>query len=326
VAELNELLAGPTLRWMPLLTLVMLLADHPWRKYMLVGTASELFGRACITATVVGLLFGDVAASSWFWYALSACHAAWIISVYSSADNHDYLWAYWCLALAVALQTGGTAGEGLIARNAELLIGLCFGIAVCAKLLSNRYRDGSFFAWQLVDDPRFLALASTVGGLTAPVRRKHIVARRSVQCGVSTREYAPVPGRLRRLAFVLTWWTIAIEGTIAIAFLAPGNSLSGWSPAVPVDWVRVGALSVFAVTTFTFVAVPAFGQILLLMALATTEDQLLRGCLLVLALGLTLLAFVPGLATRLAFAAQRGQPKRVADAAFRPFVSPNPNA
>jgi hypothetical protein len=298
---LADLLAGPILGWMPQLTLLFLLANQPWRKHMPLGSASELFGRLSVVLAAVGLLIDNAAASPWFWYALTATHMSWVVSSYFMADNHYYLIGYWCLAVSLALHVGGPHGEQLLARNAEVLLGLCFGVAVLAKLASRAYRDGSFFTWELVADQRFLPLATLAGRLTPELRRRHADARMRVLSGASARETAPIPLELRWLALSLTWWTIAIESAIALLFLLP---IQTW-PAL--EWPRVVALSLFALTTFTFVAVPAFGQILLVMLLAATADATLRWYVVLLVLFLGVVSFIPHLAKRLALVAHKAR-------------------
>ncbi|HKY20466.1 MAG TPA: hypothetical protein VJM31_04530 [Vicinamibacterales bacterium] len=277
-----------TLAWAPLLTLLLLLAAQPWRAYMPDGTLAELLGQILIVLVVLALLVDGIAGSPWFWFVLTAALLLWISAAYFIADNHHYLIAYWCLAVGLAL-FGGPEGTRILRQSGALLIGLCFATAVASKLLNARYRDGSFFTWTLLSDPRFVPLATFIGGLKSDVRERHLVAMDRVRSGVSQHEVVVVPRDLRRLAMGLTWWTIGIETLVATVFLSPVN----------LELTRVVLLVVFAVTTFVFVAVPVFGQILLLILLACTDDVTIRVYIAVLALGLAVVSFIPNLAKRL---------------------------
>lgn len=111
------------------------------------------------------------------------------------------------------------------------------------------------------------------------------------------REAAPIPPELRWIAVALTWWTVAIETAIALLFLSPVEGLEAW------EWSRALSLVVFAVTTF--VAVPSFGEILLVMLLAATGSVALRWYVALLALGLIMMTFLPHFANWLAHFALR---------------------
>jgi hypothetical protein len=292
----TDLLGRSALEWIPALTLLLLLAGQPWRAHMPSGSVAQLLGLISVVLSMTGLLFTGVGASPWFWYVLTACHLSWVGSAYCVADNHHYLFGYWCLAVGLSLRTGGAEGALLLGRSASLLIGLCFACAVAAKLLSRAYRDGSFFTWELVSDPRFLPLATFAGKLTPDLRQRHLDARFRVRRGLSRRASAPIPSELRGLAVGLTWWTVGIETVIALLFLWPAEGLDG---------VRVLSLVVFALTTFVFVSVPSFGQVLLLMLLTTTGDPALRTYILALALWLAVMSFIPLVAQRLTLVAQK---------------------
>ena len=66
--------------------------------------------------------------------------------------------------------------------------------------------------------------------------------------------------RLALLADVLTWWTLAIEGAVALAFLCPGPSWLGRH--------RDHLLITFTVTTYLAAPVLGFGWLLLVLGLA----------------------------------------------------------
>lgn len=289
MAELTRLVSESPLSWIPSLTLLLLLTSQPWKQYMPIGTLAHFLGVTGCAMAAVGLLMPQLNQSSTFWFGLACVHFGWLLAAYLVADNHHYLEGYWCIAIAIALQAGGVTGEVGLRRGATWLIGLTFALAVAAKLLSREYRQGSFFAATLLSDIRFIPLAVHCGGLRREDRARHALALARVRGGVSDREQVTVSKRMRGLALLLTWWTIAIEGAVAIAFL---------DPLVGSDTVRIVCLVMFAITTFVCVPVPAFGQILLVMLLVSIQSPHQRAYVLLLTLAVPVISFAPHFARR----------------------------
>jgi len=99
------------------------------------------------------------------WYALAALVSARIVADWPLPDNHVYLLAYWCLALALAL--GAEDGQAVINRSSRLLVGFAFLMAIVWKVaLSPDYLDGRFFHVTLLTDERFEDVTLLFGGLT----------------------------------------------------------------------------------------------------------------------------------------------------------------
>jgi hypothetical protein len=294
-AALQELVNGPPIVWMPTVTLVFLLLWHAWDVYAPVGSMADLAGKCTTVLAVMGLLVPPLAASPWLWLAIALAHFAWILAAYHTADNHQYLIGYWCATLAIAL-VEGDRGSAVLATNGTLLIGLCFACAVGAKLVSRSYCDGSLFALLLLCDPRFMAIAELFGGVSVHDRQRHRAAAARVRSGASPRDVAPVSTRLRRVAIALTWWTVGIEAFVAVLFLMP---------VAGIENARLVTLSVFVVTTYLFVSVPGFGQILLLMAMPLAAGAEARSVMLLAAIALTPASFLPQVIMRLALGRQK---------------------
>lgn len=287
--ELRHLVHAPLLTWIPQVTLLFLLGYQPWRNVRNDGTLADLAGVICNLLIVTGLFVSPLATEPLFWLALTATYVTWIGLAYFVADNHHYLIGYWCVSMAIALTADGARGEALLARDAGLLTGLCFLFAAASKLSSRRYRDGSFFTQTLISDPRFLLIATYVAGVTDEERRHHAQAWNRVTSAVSAREEAFVPVRLRKTALALTWWTVGTEAIVALMFLIPIEAVVKF---------RVATLIVFVVTTFTFVRVPAFGQILLIMLLVIAGSEPIRVPLILFAASLTVISYLPSLTNR----------------------------
>src|ERR1700754_5072931 len=100
------------------------------------------------------------------WYALAVLVAARIVADWPLPDNHIYLLAYWCLAVALAL--GACGGARTLLGSSRLLIGLAFLLAVVWKAaLSPDYTDGRFFRVTLLTDERFADAGLLFRGLSA---------------------------------------------------------------------------------------------------------------------------------------------------------------
>lgn len=198
------------------------------------------------------------------WLALGFLVLAGAMTGWASADNHRYLIGYWLLGVGVAHQHRSPAPY--LDTSARLMIGACFAFATLHKLASHEFMSGSFFHFSLLQDPR-LETMSRIFGLTAEAVRLNETAR-SVLATPSSEltaiTLADAPG-LARAALVMTYWTIAIEGLLALAFLSR-------RPAVLFrnrDMLLLG----FIVTTYALAPVIGFGWLLLVMGLAQVEPR-----------------------------------------------------
>lgn len=306
--ELLGFLSGPPLAWAPLLTALFLIASRPWRQHESSGSLASLFGKVYLAVLLGGLLLNDIVSNHWFWLTIAGMHFLWIFSAYTVADNHRYLEGYWCLAIAIALWTGGSEGSLDLALNARMLIGLCFLFAVLWKFSSTSFRNGSFFVERLLFENRFLPMALWVGGLRPKVQIQHLEARRKLSLGISNLEKATVTRRLRRTSQILTWWTLGIESLLAALFLIPFPHPDLW---------RVLALGLFVLTAYFWVPVPTFGQILLLMASVTLEDFRLRIITLGLMLGVGPLTEIAHYLERIAKRIMKRQLRNCSQPQFR---------
>ncbi len=280
---LSELLNAPTLTFAPIATAALLLAFPPFAQYSETGTLAELLARVYRLALVIAVTVEPVLAHPVFWLLVTCVHFLWIASAYAIADNHHYLEGYWCCALVVALYVGGDAGNAILTRNAMLLVALPFLFSVIWKLASATFRNGSFFVYQLLVDPRFGALSHLLARATAERMMAFARARRSVIFGASDRESIEIPAAFRRVALFMTWWTVAIESAIAVAFLAPVEHLHWW---------QLGPMIVFAITTYVFVPITTFSNILLLMLAVSTNDPGLRALILSILCIMTIAMFL----------------------------------
>jgi hypothetical protein len=197
------------------------------------------------------------------WLALTALTGARVILDWELADNHAYLLAYWCLAIALAL--GGSDAQRDLATSGRLLVGLVFLFAVLWKgVLAPDFADGRFFGVNLILDPRFEPLARRVGGVDpAQLDALRAFLRTHADLAAPGSLAGPeIPQRLMQLACALTFWTLAIESALAAAFLWPRLAR-----------LRDPLLLIFCATTYPVIGIEDFGWLLLAMGVAQAEPQ-----------------------------------------------------
>jgi hypothetical protein len=222
----------------------------------------------------VGLLVPGQMRRPWLWFALAGLSGLRVLLDWQLADNHAYLLAYWCLAVALALLL---RDRNLLAVNGRLLIGLVFAFATLWKLLSPDFLDGTFLRVTMVVDDRFEGFARLAGGLE-PAQRDVLQDRLLRHQDIvlpATPEMPVPPMRFLRLATFSTWGVLLLEAALALAFLWP----LGRGPSR----TRDGLLMIFCATTYAVATVEGFGWLLVSMGIAQTTSGRHRTRLLYLA-------------------------------------------
>lgn len=203
-----------------------------------------------------GVLFGPLT-----WLLLAVLTGLRIFDEWPLADNHAYLLAYWCVAVALAARV--PEGQMILARSGRWLCGFAFAFAVLWKAgLSPDYLDGRFFRITLIQDPRFENVAMLLGGLSPEELQENREYLEPLPEGAELLDPRVLvePPAFRRLAGVLTWGGLGLETLVAGSFLLP---------VAPV--VRHGALLLFCVAAYAFAPVAGFGCLLLVLGLAQTK-------------------------------------------------------
>ncbi len=263
------------LRDLPLLTIVLLLTSAPEQWYL----------RAPLIALfALGVVFQSWLVRPQFWYVVATLLGATVYLTWESSDNHKYLFVYWCLALCCAFSLPKPQQEEALALSSRWLIGLAMALATLWKVITPDYTSGTFFHYELLCDGRFENLASSLTGIAPQALAENRELRELIQSGhvrglvIDEVTLADSP-RLWLLAQAMTWWTIAIEGVLAVLFLWPdyakpqpvvGVRLGG-SLALPT--LRNAALLLFAATTYFIAPVRGFGWMLMLLGLAQCKDD-----------------------------------------------------
>src|SRR5262245_4974154 len=232
----------------------------------------------------LGLVHEGVLLAPLTWWLLAAFTALRLFADWPLADNHAYLLAYWCLA--VALAAGIPEGSRMLARSARWLCGLAFAFAVIWKaVVSPDYLDGRFFRVTLIQDPRLAPAAMFLGGLSAEELRKDREYLQPLPEGAELVEPRALvePPAFQLLGKVLTWGGLVLEAVVAVAFLLPAPSA-----------VRHAALLLFCTVVYALAPVAGFGCLLLVLGLAQTEPSETRLRALYVAVYLLVLLYAEG--------------------------------
>jgi hypothetical protein len=178
-------------------------------------------------------------------------------------DDHIVLTSYWFCALGLALLSDEP--QRALRTSARFLIGFTFTCAAAWKVTSSEYVSGRMFYDLLLTDGRFQPIAHLIGGISDADLRGN-AALVAVLRESGTTDLAPLTGTstAHALAIGMTWWTLAIEAALAVAWLAGDR--------VARSGARLALLIGFCMVTYLTVPVTAFAAVLLTMALATTAS------------------------------------------------------
>jgi hypothetical protein len=214
----------------------------------------------------LALMFPRVLRSRAAWLVTGGLVTTSITAAWPLADNHLYLLAYWCLAIALALGTKDTGAT--LATSGRLLLGCAFLFAVIWKgLLSPDFVDGRFFRVTLMTDPRFEDAARLIGRLSADALAESRTSLAALPAGAEWLERPELlaDARLRIFASVLTLGALVSEGMVAVLCL--------WPQPDRVATVRHLFILAFCATTYALAPVSGFGWLLAVIGLATCQPR-----------------------------------------------------
>ena len=246
---------------LPLLTVVLLLTAAPEQWYLR-GPLVALFA--------VGVVYRRLLTTAAYWYVAATLLGTTVYLNWESSDNHKYLFVYWCLALCAAFSLPRSQQMAMLRASSRWLVGLCMLLAAAWKLAMPDYRDGSFFEFTLLADERFAHFAAAATGISlkqlAENRELVDLLRDGFLRGSDLQSVVlEAATSIRLLALAMTWWTVAIEGVLAAAFLLPDGRRTGL--------LRNGLLLAFAATTYAIAPVRGFGWMLMLLGLAQCGER-----------------------------------------------------
>ena len=227
---------------------------------LLLRPAGPWFVRPGVLAiAVLALISPRVLRAPLTWAILALLTVIRIADDWPLSDNHIYLLAYWCLAVALALPHQNR--EEVLARSSRWMLGLAFTCAVLWKVFSPDFVDGRFFRVTLLTDPRFSDAALLIGRLTPDQLAQDQQALQPLPAGaelLNPPEIVETP-QLRHLAAVATWGGLLLETAVAVAMFLPA-----WRRGL----FRHVLLLTFCLVTYALAPVAGFGWLLLVMGLA----------------------------------------------------------
>jgi len=220
-------------------------------------------------SVIIGILFFRFTKSPWYWFYISIVLIVGHITVWYSIDNHKYLMTWWCLAIAFSFYLENHSKN--IHFNGRVLIGLCFMFATFWKLITPEFIDGSFFHYLLIGgDGRFDEFSMLLTGIhqdTIDINRQ-LINELKLSSDENLRFTLEFTERSVIIAHILTWWTIIIEGVIALGFLCKGN----WF----VKHYRDYLLGIFIITTYSVANVIEFAWLIIAMGVAQIDENNLK--------------------------------------------------
>lgn len=241
-----------------------------------------------LAAACLSLVVRAVRRAPITWLVLSALASARIVLVWPLSDNHIYLLAYWCLAIALALSARTPAAT--LATSSRWLLAAAFTLAVLWKgVLSPDYVDGRFFRVALLTDARFADASLVFGGLTADQMTENRTFLVALPEGAELLQPPAFvePSRLRAFAAMATWGGLTLEALIAVLCLIPSERR--------IQVARHAALLVFCATTYALAPVAGFGWLIATMGLAQcrANQRMLRGAYIAAFLLILLYSEIP---------------------------------
>ena len=219
-----------------------------------------------LSLAVIGLLLPGQLRQPVVWLLLACLTGLRVVLDWPMPDNHAYLLCYWCLAVFIGLASQDS--EEALVLNGRLLIGLAFAFATLWKLgLSPDYMDGRFLRITMLTDQRFEGFTQLAGGLSAEM---FMELRDFVKQHVDGRLFGTITAPTQPLRFVwtayfATWWTVLIEGLVAVAFLWPSSGRFAQCRHV--------FLLIFCITIYAVATVAGFAWLLLAMGVAQCNAE-----------------------------------------------------
>src|SRR5690606_4604248 len=128
--------------------------------------------------------------------------------------------------------------------------------AVIGKFLAPEFLNGSFFEFTNTADPRFFGFTSFMADIDMQSLLNNETNINRLTSGNNPNYSFPLNGveNLTNLGMVISYWTIFIEGMIAISFLIPNKFL--------LSKYRNVFLIAFIITTYPIATVAGFASIL----------------------------------------------------------------
>ncbi|MGB0591080.1 MAG: hypothetical protein ACPGU1_15500 [Myxococcota bacterium] len=233
----------------------------------------------------LGVVFPRVLRRPAFWWTAVGLTVVFHGAKWFWIYNHKILFTYWTIACALAVSRPMTIH--ILAKSARLLIGLTFLAAFSWKLFGGHFLDGSYMHYLMLCNQKFVPWTHWLTGVSMETLGACDAALRALDSGILAQDVTPLPtdDAIVNVSLFASYYTLAVEGGIAIVFLL-GERVRAW-------W-RHAFLWLFILSVYPIATVPAFALIVLTMSLADIEEghtRLRIGALIMMAL--SVLSFVP---------------------------------
>ena len=223
-------------------------------------------------------------ASKWLWTFLTLLFSIKTYLNWWTQDNHLFVLTFWILIITVGQWRKDI---DFIKTNGRLLIGGAFFFATLWKgLLSPDYISGDYFYFTFSTDKRFQQEALLISGEHPNTLNRNIADLYRVRNGQKESSSLHENKKLRLATLIITWWTVLIEGLLALCFLAPLKTRLSQSK----DWV----LLFFSITTYFAAPVATFGWTLLSIGVGQIKSSERTKLLLYLLCSFLLFAYADG--------------------------------
>ena len=215
-----------------------------------------------VVLVLAGLLFSPIRKNPFYWFSLASFMSAGLYYDWAAADNHQYLITYWCLAI---FSSRLAASDQALKSSARCLIGLAFFFAVFWKFLTPDFLNGDFFEYTFLFDERFSGKLKLLGALAPEAVDFDLLAKTALTSYDSALREVDILTNRSWEPWVqgLVWWTLAVEGLLAICFLGPQKAR-----LAPLGDV---CLILFLLSTYLIAPVIGFGSILATMGIVQCD-------------------------------------------------------
>jgi hypothetical protein len=191
--------------------------------------------------------------------------SAYLGAYWYAAEDHVYLGVYWAWALFLICSDKGDK-DSLVRFHVRILTCLTFFFATFWKLLSDDYMNGTMFSFMLLFEQRFgNTFGIWFGGMTPESLMGYGRDLAALKLTPEVSQKLIIDSRILSLGKFLSWYGVAIEGALALLFMAPRS----WKVSRIAPW----CLFLFCITVYGLVPVVGFGALFLVYCLLTSEGR-----------------------------------------------------
>jgi hypothetical protein len=228
----------------------------------------EIWMRPLQFMAVVGILVSQIKNNRYYIPVYFVFFIIYMSTIWMSADNHK--WVFGLLVLNFLVNKSIEDDEFKLKQNFRFVLGIVFGVATFWKIYYGMYLNGSFFEFTFASDTRFQLLAEMFTDLSfEDIRLNSIITTTYFSEGGQLYSYKTpytITENTKMAALVMSYYTLIIEGFIALMFILKGlgkikNNLA--------DYILI----FFILTTYVFVPVLGFANVLIAMGLGQCENN-----------------------------------------------------